>query len=162
LPSLPRATLAMYGRGGEAERARLAALAVELGIEHRVTFGSLDPQEVGAAYRAADCVVFPSEWPEPFGLVPLEAMECETPVIATGTGGSADFLDDRVNCLLFEPGNPTSLATAVEEMAADDVLRSKLRAQGRATAKSYDVAHMADAYEHRFLVAMQQARDMAP
>lgn len=162
LPLLPRATLAMYGRGGEAERKRLGALAVELGVGHRVSFGSLDPHEVGAAYRAADCVIFPSEWPEPFGLVPLEAMECGTPVIATGVGGSADFLDDRVNCLLFEPGNPSSLAAAVEEMAADKVLRSKLRARGRATAQSYDVAHMADAYEQRFLAAMRKAQNVAP
>ena len=46
------------------------------------------------ATRRADVFVFPSEWDEPFGLVPVEAMACGTPVVATGVGGSGEFLVD--------------------------------------------------------------------
>jgi glycogen synthase len=154
LPLLPHeASLAMYGRGGEGERHRLRQLARDLGVEDRVTFGSLDREELGVAYRAADAVVFPSEWPEPFGLVPLEAMECRTPVVATGVGGSADFLEDGVNCILFQPGNHEDLARALLRLAQDLQLRQRITAAGRGTALTYDVARMADAYEKAFLAA---------
>jgi glycosyltransferase involved in cell wall biosynthesis len=150
---LPDTTLAMFGRGGDSERRRLVELATDLGVVHRVSFGSLDPTEVGTAYREADCVVFPSEWPEPFGLVPLEAMECGTPVVATGTGGSADFLDHDVNCLLFEPSNPSSLAGAVTRLATDPHLRHSLIEAGYRTARHYDVDHMAASYEQHLRAA---------
>ena len=155
LPLLPhQASLAMYGRGGEGERRRLQQLAGDLGVEGRVTFGSLDRDELGAAYRSADAVVFPSEWPEPFGLVPLEAMECGTPVVATGVGGSADFLEDGVNCVLFEPGDHQDLAQALLRLSQDSQLRQRIIDAGRGTALSYDVARMADAYEKALLAAV--------
>ena len=154
LALLPReSSLVMYGRGGEGERRRLDQLAADLGLQERVTFGTLDRSELAAAYRSVDCVVFPSEWAEPFGLVPLEAMECGTPVVATGVGGSADFLQDAVNCLLFHPGDPDDLAQAVRRLATDPELRGRIRGAGRETARSYDVEHMADAYEQAFLTA---------
>lgn len=145
-----QASLVMYGRGGEGERERLRALAEDLGVGARLSFGFLDSSELEAAYRALDCVVFPSEWPEPFGLVPLEAMECGTPVVATGVGGSADLTIDGVNALLFHPGDPPGLAEAVVRLAEDPGLRSRLVEEGRKTAEGYDVDRMADAYERRF------------
>ena len=145
-----QASLAMYGRGDAGQRERLRAMAAELGVGDRVSFGSLDSSELGDAYRNLDCVVFPSEWPEPFGLVPLEAMECGTPVAATGVGGSADITVDGVNSVLFRPGNPVGLARAVRRLADDPDLRARLVEGGHRTAERYDVDHMADAYEKRF------------
>jgi glycosyltransferase involved in cell wall biosynthesis len=146
----PETTLSMYGRGGEDERVRLHTLAADLGIADRVSFGTLDASQLGDAYRAADCVVFPSEWPEPFGMVPLESMECATPVIGTGTGGSGDFLDNGDKCLIFAKGDPDSLADAVRTMAADPALRRRLRTAGFVTAEEYDVDRIAESYERRF------------
>ena len=145
-----QSTLVMYGRGDEGERERLRAVAESLDVGGRVSFGSLDSSELGAAYRALDCVVFPSEWPEPFGLVPLEAMECGTPVVATGVGGSADITIDGVNAVLFSPGDAAGLADAVLKLARDPALRARLVQTGRSTAERYDVDHMADAYEEAF------------
>ncbi len=140
------------------ERDRLRRLACELGVDDRVAFGSLDQPQLAAAYRSADAVVFPSEWPEPFGLVPLEAMECGTPVVATGVGGSADFLEDGVNCVLFQPGDPVDLARTLQRLAGDPQLRRRLVDAGHGTAKSYDVAHMADAYEKALVAAVDTGR----
>ncbi len=147
---IPEVSLAMYGRGGAGERDRLATLAASLGISDRVSFGSLDSHQLPAAYRAADCVVFPSEWPEPFGMVPLESMACGTPVIGTGTGGSGDFLEHEVNCLRFAAGDPEQLAAAIERMAGDPDLRSNLRTAGYDTAASFDVERVAESYERCF------------
>ena len=143
-------SLVMYGRGGEGERERLRSIAESLGVGERVSFGILDSSELGEAYRALDCVVFPSEWPEPFGLVPLEAMECRVPVVATGAGGSADFTIDGVNAVLFPAGDPVGLAEAVRRLANDPALRTRLVETGRCTAEGYDVDRMADAYEETF------------
>lgn len=151
--------LAMYGRGDAGERERLRGMAAELGIGDRVSFGSLDSSELGQAYRSLDCVVFPSEWPEPFGLVPLEAMECGVPVVATGVGGSADITVDGVNSILFRPGDPAGLADAVRRLAEDPHLRARLVESGRHTAEHYDVDRMADAYEKRFEEQARGSRD---
>lgn len=157
----PDATLSMYGRGGEAERERLQGLATELGVDERVTFGALDRSELAKTYRELDCLVFPSEWPEPFGLVPLEAMECGIPVVATGVGGSRDFLADGINCLNFEPGDERGLAAAVGLLASDPLLRAELVQEGHRTAAAFDVEFMADRYEREFITAAQRVRDLS-
>ena len=147
LPLLDGATLDCFGRGGDAERRRLERLAGELGVADQVRFGSLARAEVAAAYAGADAVLFPSTWAEPFGLVPVEAMACATPVVATGVGGSAEFLVDGGNCLLVAPGDPEALAGAVRRLAGDPALRRRLVAGGSATADQLDVDRLTDVME---------------
>jgi glycosyltransferase involved in cell wall biosynthesis len=81
--------------------------------------------------------VFPVRWQEPWGLVPLEAMARGRPVVATGRGGSAEYLRDGENCVLFEADDPAALAAAVRRLASDSQLRIRLREDGLATAPSY-------------------------
>lgn len=148
LPSLPEgATLSLFGRGGDEERARLAGVATELGVAERVRFGALEREELPDAYRASDVMVFPSVWPEPFGLVPIEAMACGVPVVATGVGGSAEFLVDGANCLLYPPQDHEALAAAIRRVAADDALRHRLVEGGLRTAAELDVERLADVME---------------
>jgi glycosyltransferase involved in cell wall biosynthesis len=105
------------------------------GLEDRVRFdGPVARSRLAEAYGEADALVFPVRWNEPFGLVPLEAMSCGTPVVATGTGGSAEYLADGSNCLLFERDQPAALAAAVRRLAGDAQLRARLRAGGLETA----------------------------
>jgi glycogen(starch) synthase len=148
LPLLPaEATVELLGQGDAGEVARLRTIADELGVARRVSFGSCDRAELSARYTAADAVVFPSTWDEPFGLVPVEAMACATPVVASGTGGSAEFLVDRVNCLLFRAGDETALAEALRLLAGDARLRASLIAGGLATADDLTVDRLADTLE---------------
>jgi SAM-dependent methyltransferase len=156
LPSLPpQATLALYGRGGRAEGERLMALADSLGVSDRVTFGSLDRDELVAKYLGADVVVFPSEWPEPFGLVPLEAMACGTPVVATAVGGSGEYLRDGYNAVLYPAGDPAALAAAVRRLHVDPDLRSRVVRGGHTTAGELDVERLADVLEQWHVGAAQ-------
>jgi glycogen synthase len=143
----PEATLACYGRGGADEQARLAKLAAELGIIDRVTFNTLERHELAARYQDADVFLFPSEWEEPFGLVPVEAMACGTPVVATGTGGSGEFLRDKYNCLLFSAGDARGLADAVRHLHEDSALRERIRLGGLHTAEELDVERLTDVLE---------------
>lgn len=133
--------------GDPVERTRLEGVVAELGLEARVEMGTCPRDQLGARYRAADVVVFPSEWEEPFGLVPLEAMACGTPVVGTGVGGSGAFLVDGANCLRFRPGDPADLAAAVRRLAADPALRARLVTAGLRTAATFDVERLADDFE---------------
>jgi glycogen(starch) synthase len=130
-----RAKLELVGGWDTAEEARLRSFASELGVSDRVNFtGQLERAEIVDAYGRADAVVFPVRWEEPWGLVPIEAMGRGRPVVATGRGGSAEFLRDQHNCLLFEAGDAKALAAALRRLASDDALRAHLRRGGLETA----------------------------
>ncbi|MGH2953254.1 MAG: glycosyltransferase family 4 protein [Solirubrobacterales bacterium] len=138
LADLEQATLRVIGSGDRDYAERLRRLVADLGFAARVSFEVLPRDRVGAAYAEADAVLFPVLWPEPWGLVPLEAMSVGRPVVATGTGGSAEYLRDGENCLLFEPhDSPTALAAAVRRLADDDGLRRTLRAGGLDAARAH-------------------------
>ncbi|HET6908280.1 MAG TPA: glycosyltransferase family 4 protein [Mycobacteriales bacterium] len=148
LQALPdRATLDIVGDGEPAYVESLRRLAVDLHMTDRVRFDRCSRSELAARYEAADAVIFPSEWPEPFGLVPIEAMACGVPVVATGTGGSGEFLVDGDNCLRFPAGNAQALAARLQRLAGDSELRSRLLAGGRRTAAELT----ADAYADTLL-----------
>jgi glycogen synthase len=126
--------LAIAGPAGDpAYAAELRARA-----DHRVTFEpARAPEAMAARYAAADAVLFPVRWPEPWGLVPLEAMAVGRPVIASGTGGSAEYLRDGVNALVCGRDDPAALAAAVRRLAGDPALRARLVAGGRETAAAH-------------------------
>jgi glycosyltransferase involved in cell wall biosynthesis/SAM-dependent methyltransferase len=148
------ATLSIDGHAEVSEQVRLERLADDLGVADRVRFRCTARSEIVGAYVDHDCLIFPSEWSEPFGLVPLEAMACGTPVVATGVGGSAEFLIDGSNCLLFSARDDEELAKAVKQLAGDSALRRELRQQGWITAQHFDVDRTADAYERCHIAAV--------
>ncbi len=132
------ATLTVLGSGDEALLAGLRALCARLGLERRVELAVRPREEVPAAYARADALLFPVRWEEPWGLVPLEAMAVGTPVVATGTGGSAEYLRDRENALVVgRRAGPGDFAAAVRALAGDAALRERLRERGHATAARY-------------------------
>ncbi len=136
LAELPQqATLTVAGDGDPRERDRLRGHARALGLTERVDMiGMRTHAQLPAVYGAADAVLFPVRWQEPWGIVPLEAMALGRPVIATGVGGSGEYLRDGENCLLAQAGAPSSLARAVRRLGADPGLRERLRAGGAKTA----------------------------
>jgi glycogen(starch) synthase len=155
-------TLEVQGTGDEGERRRLEALAERCGVRDRVRFESCDRAELVERYRAADALLFPSEWEEPFGLTPLEAMACGTPVVATGVGGSGEYLVDGRNCLRFAAGDAAALAAAVQRLAAEPELRARLRAEGLRTAGALDVEHLAACLEAWHLAVVDPSRPRPP
>jgi glycosyltransferase involved in cell wall biosynthesis len=129
------ATLRIVGDGDAPYRDRLQELAARLGVSDRIEFEPARPRsELAAIYRESDVVLFPVLWTEPWGLVPLEAMALGRPVVATGRGGSGDYLVDGVNSLLFDAGDARALARALTELAQDDALRRRIVADGYETA----------------------------
>jgi glycogen synthase len=153
LGRLPQqATLTVAGGWDDAQERRLRDLAARLGVADRVRFeGQVERDRLPALYAAADAVVFPVVWEEPWGLVPLEAMGVGRPVVATGRGGSAEYLADGENALLFPAGDAAALAATVERLAGDPALRDRLRARGRDTAARHPERHFNEAVERHLL-----------
>jgi glycosyltransferase involved in cell wall biosynthesis len=158
----PEATLEIVGRGDRAYIDHLQRLASDIGVGERVSYSVVDRDQLRDTYVAADVVVFPVVWDEPFGLVPVEAMACGVPVVATGTGGSGEFLLDGVNCVLFPPGDADGLARAVLRVASEDAVRRRLIEGGLATARELTVDRLADVLEAWHVAASKGFSDGRP
>jgi glycosyltransferase involved in cell wall biosynthesis len=157
----PSATLDVVGRGDEVELRRLEGVVEELDLQGRVRFhGDVPRASLVDEYRRADVLLFPSTWEEPFGLVPIEAMACATPVVASPVGGSVEFLWDERNCLAVPPADAAAVAAAVRRLADDAALRERLVEGGLHTAAQLDVDRTLDALERWLLWAVDQSRPM--
>ncbi len=82
-------------------------------------------------YSRADVFVAPSIWDEPLGLVILEAMACETPVVVTRKGGIPLAVKDKVNGLFIKPRNSNDIADKVNLLLNNEELRNKLAKKAR-------------------------------
>jgi glycosyltransferase involved in cell wall biosynthesis len=125
------AELVICGDGWQLEAMR--RLARKLGVHERVRFtGWLAPSELARELAEASVVAMPSLWPEPFGLVGIEAHAAGRPVVASDTGGVRDWLEDGVSGLLVRPGDPRALAGALEQLLADPQRQQDMGEAGRA------------------------------
>jgi D-inositol-3-phosphate glycosyltransferase len=116
---------------GDPEARRLRALADDLGVGDRLVLrGRVERADMPALLRSADVVVC-VPWYEPFGIVPLEAMACGVPVVASAVGGQIDSVVHGVTGIHVPPRDPPALATALRELLADGARRAELGRQGR-------------------------------
>lgn len=118
------ARLVMVGEGPE----RMAAVGVarQLGIADRIRYlGS--HENIEDILPCADLVFQPSEH-ESFGLVPLEAMACQVPVLATRSGGIVEVVEHGVTGYLCEVGDIESMAARAIDVLTD---AEKAREMGR-------------------------------
>ena len=115
------------------DRSEFDPLVKELGVENRVElFVQVPGTVLKQLFDIADMLVVPSSY-EGFGLAPLEAFEAGKPVIASRVEALTDFLVDGENALLVPPKDPEALAHAIERMATDIELRTRLTTGGAAT-----------------------------
>jgi D-inositol-3-phosphate glycosyltransferase len=142
LPALPGTELVVAGGGddvelaGDPEAKRLTGLAESLGVGDRVRLlGRVARADMPALLRSADLVVC-VPWYEPFGIVPLEAMACGVPVVASAVGGLADTVVHGRTGLHVPPRDPDALAGAAASLLASDRLRAEYGAAGAARARA--------------------------
>jgi glycosyltransferase involved in cell wall biosynthesis len=115
--------------GATPEIARLRAVAREAGVLPQVEFvGRRDRNALRAYYSAADAFAT-TPWYEPFGITPLEAMACGTPVVGANVGGIKSTVVDGVTGFLVPPNDPSALAARLATLARNPQLA---RALGRA------------------------------
>ncbi len=112
------------------EAARLRRLAAELGVADRLVLrGRVGRDAMPALLRSADAVVC-APWYEPFGIVPLEAMACGRPVVATAVGGQIDSVVDGVTGVHVAPRDPAALAAALRALLDHPERRAALGRAG--------------------------------
>jgi glycosyltransferase involved in cell wall biosynthesis len=124
------AELVVCGDGRRLDAAR--GLARELGVAERVRFtGWLSPEDLAREMGEASILAMPSLWPEPAGLVGLEAHAAGRPVVASATGGVLDWLEDEVNGLLVAPGDAGALSRALQQLLDDPARQDAMGQAGR-------------------------------
>ena len=105
--------------------------------------GFVQNAELPSYYRSADIFCAPATGGESFGLVLLEAMASDKPVIASNIGGYNDLLTHGEEGLLVPPRNEEALTEALSSLLVDESLRCLMGAKGRAKAERYDWANIA-------------------
>lgn len=122
----------------------------------RIRFlGWRDAVEVGRLTADAALVVVPSEWPEPFGLVVIEAFARGTPVVATIAGGLADLVQDGENGWSVPPGDVPALARAIDVALADEPERYR---RGNNARRVFESLYSAESNYRQLMQVYHEAR----
>jgi glycosyltransferase involved in cell wall biosynthesis len=121
---------------GFVQRVRAAAEAASVRM-----LGYRDHPDVLAAMARAAIVVVPSRWPEPFGLVALEALASGAALICSPRGGLPEVAGDAA--VYADPDRPGEIAAAIRALARDAPSRAALADAGRQRARRFDVAVIA-------------------
>lgn len=124
-----------------------AALRAHWAGDPRVEWlGRLSDEEKVARLRGADVFCAPSLRGESFGVVLIEAMAAETPIVATELPGYANVARPGRDAELVRPGDPKGLAAALTRVLTDHDLRKRLVASGRERAGEFSMDRLADRY----------------
>jgi glycosyltransferase involved in cell wall biosynthesis len=111
------------------------ALVGKLDLGERVHFlGRVSPEELLGLYNAAQLLVHPAFY-EGFGLPPLEAMACGTPVVVSNTSSLPEVVGDAA--LLVDPSDVDSMAVAIWRLLSDEALRKQMREKGFRRARRF-------------------------
>jgi glycosyltransferase involved in cell wall biosynthesis len=131
---LPQMRLVVAGKR-QWQTGEIDAVFQRLGLERCVHFtGYVADADLPALYSAAELFVFPSLY-EGFGLPPLEAMACGTPVVASNVSSLPEVVGDAA--LTVDPHDIPGLAAAIERALRDQELRVELRSRGLQRVKMF-------------------------
>lgn len=113
-------------------------------------------EAVLAAWARSLVAIVPSVWPEPFGIVIIEAMASGRPVIASNTGGISDIVEDGVSGLLVPPGDDVALGRSIERLLADPELRDRLGQSALKRAADFKAAAVVPRIEQVYMELWQK------
>ena len=121
---------------------RLVKLATELKIDSNVVFTGFVPEEhLPAFYNACDTFIYPSFY-EGFGLPPLEAMNCGTPVIASNLTSIPEVVGD--GGILINPYDILEISNAIGNLLGNEQLREELSYKALKRASEFSWQHTAE------------------
>jgi D-inositol-3-phosphate glycosyltransferase len=113
------------------ELTRLMTLSASLGLQQQVHFTGQKARNELADYYSAANVFVTTPWYEPFGITPLEAMACATPVVGAAVGGIKSTVQEGVTGYLVPPKNPEALAERLALLHGDPAHARQLGEAGR-------------------------------
>ena len=124
-------------RGGHDLRALVTDPRYDGNSVHIASLGWVSYGDMPRVLRSARVVVVPTMWPEPFGLVTLEAMACGVPVVAHRIGGLTELVRDGVTGFLVEPGDIDALADRVARLLNDEAMHARYSRAARVHAETF-------------------------
>lgn len=128
------AKLVIAGKGGMMDELRQEANALGLGDKVYFT-GYINGKDVPKLYKAADIAVFPSTY-EPFGIVALEAMLSERPIVVSDIGGLNEIVQHRENGMKCYAGNANSIADSILELLYNPELCANVTKKAKAKVRN--------------------------
>jgi glycosyltransferase involved in cell wall biosynthesis len=115
--------------------------------------------DVLRAWKHCAIAVVPSRWPEPLGMVALEAMAAGRPVIASAVGGLPEVVQDGVTGILVPPNDSHALLTSLEKLIAEPELRTQMGQAGRHRAANYSATVVVPQIERVYREVVAASRD---
>jgi len=124
--------LSLYIAGSGRYEKRLRKKVEKAGLTGRIKFlGFLGREKLADFYNRCFALILPSVWPEPFGLVGIEAMSYAKPVVAFKAGGIPDWLTDGVNGFLIHRGDVKKMAERINFLYQNKEQAVNIGEQGR-------------------------------
>lgn len=151
--------LVMVGDGPEKMSA--VGVARQLGISDRITYLGTH-ENVASIIACADLVFQPSEH-ESFGLVPLEAMACEVPVLGTASGGICEVVEHGATGYLTEVGDTDAMARYAIDILTNPEMAAEMGRRGRERAlRLFNKDTIVGEYEHLYRELLGQKTESSP
>jgi phosphatidyl-myo-inositol alpha-mannosyltransferase len=138
----PNVRLWIAGDGPDGERLR-QRVAGDVRVEW---LGRIGDEEKASRLRAADVFCAPSLRGESFGVVLLEAMAADTPIVASDLPGYSNVARRGRDALLVEPGDVAGLTAALRRVLTDPSLAAGLVASGEQRARGFSMERLAERY----------------
>jgi len=115
--------------------------------------GWIPHEKIPEIFANSDIVVIPSQWPEPFGIVAVEAMASGKPVIASRVGGLKEIVEDGKTGFLFDPLDVPYLEEKIVTLLDDANLRHKMGTNGEKKAQEeYDWEIIFEKYYRKLFI----------
>ncbi len=125
--------------------------------ENTVELGPVPNTIVQELWGLATVGVVPSVWPEPFGLVAIEAMAAGCALVASDIAGLSEVLADGGG-RLFPPGDAVALAKTIADLLADPDGRRALGAEAKTLVARYEIGRIVDEIEAQYRLAIDTSR----
>jgi glycosyltransferase involved in cell wall biosynthesis len=131
---------------------RLKDAVAQVGITQRVTFpGNLGREGLKDLFGRCNVLAFPTQMQEPFGISQVEAMAAGLTVVTSGTGGSAEIVENGVSGLTFDKTSPQELAAALASLVQDRPRWQRMAETGtRRAFERFDIERSVDELERQF------------
>jgi len=156
----PDLRLRVLGDGPLAPALRRSVAAAPAQVAARVELaGRASPADLPGLLAGADVAVLPARGGESFGIVLLEAMAADLPIVATDIPGYRAVARPDREALLVPPDDPGALAAAIARILDDPALAGRLREAGRARAAEHDWSAVATRMRGVYEEAIARARD---
>lgn len=126
-------------------------LPAELGVEYHQAIAEAD---LPTLYRSCDIFLWPTHR-EGFGLPPMEALACGTPVVATATGAVADYLKESIDGFIIPIKQPKQLAAKLLRLVIEPAKRAQMGKAGAKAMLNWDWDNQTDKLE-KYLLSIQK------